>query len=108
VVFGSKGRNFRIQLFFAPIVLLTGALLKLSLDEWLIIIFMIFIVLCAELINSAVEEVCNIVKDLPGILPEATKEARDIAAGSVLVISVGAAIIGLLIFLPRFLSLFYH
>jgi len=101
IIAGSQGKNIRIQFFFSLLILLAGVILQISFIEWLIVLTLIALVLGAELINTAVEEVCNIIKDFPGIHPKATKEARDIAAGSVLVICIGAGIVGLFIFIPR-------
>ncbi len=105
IIFGSQGRNLKIQFLISMAVLFGGIVFSITSTEWLIVIMLIAFVMGAELINTAVEEVCNIIKDLPGIHPKATKEARDIAAGSVLVISIGAGIVGLFIFIPRLLDL---
>lgn len=100
------GRNFRIQIGVALLATIAGFVFSISTTEWLIVIITIFVVLTTEAINTAVEEVCDTVKDLQGIHRLATKESRDIAAGSSLIISIGAAIIGLIIFLPKILAIF--
>ncbi|MEI6266376.1 MAG: diacylglycerol kinase family protein [bacterium] len=107
IISGSQGKNIRIQFFFGLLILLAGVIFQISFIEWLIVLTLIALVLGAELINTAVEEVCNIIKDFPGIHPKATKEARDIAAGSVLVICIGAGIVGLFIFMPKLLEIIF-
>lgn len=103
--FVLRGRCIRVQLVIAILVLIAGLYFSLSTEEWFIIILTIFIVLVVETLNTAVEEVCNVIKDLPGVERMATKEARDVAAGSSLTISICAFIIGLIIFLPKILTL---
>lgn len=95
--------NFRIQLLVSLMVLVAGISLKLSTFEWIIIILCIFIVLALELMNTAVENVVNLVTSEYHPL---AKKAKDAAAASVLIFSVATAIIGCIIFLPKILELF--
>lgn len=99
--FSLGGRNFKIQLTVAILVVIAGFYYKISITEWLAITIMIFSVLAVETLNTAIEETCNIVKDLPGVAPMATREPRDVSAGSALLISICAIIVGLIIFLPK-------
>ncbi len=74
----------------------------LSFAEKAVVFLSITVVLGLELINSQVERTLNIVK------PEFCKEVRkikDISAGAVLIGSLGAAIVGILIFYPYFIKL---
>jgi undecaprenol kinase len=107
LAFVVRGRNFIVQLIIAILVLTTSFYFSLSWVEWLAVIISIFMVLAVEALNTALEEVCNVIKDHPGIPFDATREARDIAAGSALIISIGAAIVGFIIFWPKLLSLFH-
>ena len=106
VVFVLRGRNFRVQLAGAILATLMGVYFFLNWVEWLVIILVISAVLAVEALNTAIEEVCDVVKDLPGTSPDATRVARDIAASSSLIISLGALMVGLIIFLPKILALF--
>ena len=106
ILFVLRGRNFRIQLGIAMIVFLMGLYLNLNASEWLVISLTIFMVLSIEALNTAVEEVCNLIKDLDGVPSMATRAPRDIAAGSALLASIGAMIVGLLIFLPKIVGIF--
>jgi diacylglycerol kinase len=74
--------------------------------EWLFILTMIGLVLAAEMLNTAVEEVCNSMRDELGLPYASSKRARDVAAGAVLVLAVVAALIGCVIFIPKIAVLF--
>ncbi|MGG9961564.1 diacylglycerol kinase family protein [Ferruginibacter sp. SUN106] len=90
--------NFKIHLLLAVIAISFGIGFSISGTEWLALIFCIVFVLVMEMINTAIEKICDVVhKDFhPGI-----KKIKDIAAGAVLVASGGASITGLVIFLPK-------
>ncbi|MEW4488556.1 diacylglycerol kinase family protein [Thalassoglobus sp. JC818] len=88
-------RNFRIQLAVAVAVIVAGMVLGLTTLEWIVISICIGGVLSAELINTAIESVVDLLQ--PDI-DERARRAKDFAAGSVLVASIVAAIVGLLIF----------
>jgi len=77
-----------------------GALLRLHLADWRWIIIAIGWVWMAEALNTAIEQVCNLVSPDPHPL---IKSAKDVAAAGVLVSAVGAALIGATIFLPYLL-----
>jgi diacylglycerol kinase (ATP) len=97
--------NFRVHLVAVLIVVFLGYALHISANEWLWIILCIGMVLTAELFNTALEFLTNLVS------PEYNKKAglvKDISAGAVLVAAVSAFIIGLIIFLPKLLALVHH
>ena len=90
--------NLWIHIVAAFLVIITGFVINISTAEWLFLIFAIGFVLTAELFNSAIERFVDLVS------PEKNEIAgsiKDIAAGAVLVAAITAAIIGLLIFVPR-------
>ena len=95
-----KGRNFRIQLFAGTIAILLGIIVKLDYAGWLDLVIVITIVLILELVNTAIEALVDLVS--PEIQPKA-KLAKDVAAATVLVASIGSVIIGILLFLPHLL-----
>lgn len=97
----SVERNFRVQFVIGIIVILAGFLLKITNIEFLILILTISIVLAAETFNTAIENICDIVRDKMNLDYEATRLARDISAGAVLILSFGAAVIGIIIFFPK-------
>ncbi|QCR32923.1 diacylglycerol kinase family protein [Lysinibacillus sp. SGAir0095] len=93
-----REQNMRIHIISAIIVIIASILTGLTINEWLIIILVITLVIGAEMINTAIESVVNLAS--PEIHPLA-KQAKDVAAGAVLVIALASVIIGLLIFLPK-------
>lgn len=91
-------RNIWIHFFIGLAVLALGVGLKVSFVELAILVLTVFIVIAVELLNTAVEELVNILS------PERRIEAalaKNVAAAAVLLASAGAFVVGLLIFLPR-------
>jgi len=95
-------RNMKIHVAVALLVILLGAIVSLTRTEWLILIVVICAVLSLELVNTAIEAAVDLVG--PEYQPLA-KLAKDTAAGAVLIMAIGAAVIGLIIFLPKLISL---
>lgn len=95
-------RNLVIHFCFMIAVITCGLIFSISRIEWLICLLLFGIVISAELMNTAIETAIDIC--MPEINPKA-KLAKDTAAGAVLVIAIIAAIIGLLIFIPKLLIL---
>ena len=100
--FKSEG-NMKIHIFMMIVVILFGILLKISLLEWFVCIILFAIVIAGELFNTAIETVVDMIS--PNI-NEKAKLAKDISAGGVLVLAIGAFLIGLFIFIPKILSIF--
>jgi len=97
-------RNVKIEIGFAVSVAFAGFLFGISQTEWLALIIMIFTVISAEVLNSAIEGVCNVVRDEDHLSYEKTRVARDMAAGAVLLLAMGSVVLGLVIFLPYLLG----
>lgn len=95
--------NMKIHTLIMLTVIIMGIILKISLTQWLICIILFSLVLAGELFNTAIEAIVDMV--MPTFHPKA-KLAKDAAAGGVLVLAIAAAIIGLLIFIPRIIILF--
>lgn len=104
IVSGLQERNMRVHALATLVVLVAGLGLGLSRTEWLTVLILIALVTAAELVNTAVEEICNILRDDLGMSYAATKRARDTAAGAVLITAVVAGIIGIWIFGPKILG----
>jgi diacylglycerol kinase (ATP) len=96
-----KEPNFRIHLGAAATVTVVGIITRLPAMEFAILIVCMGGVMAAELINSALEHLCDIVEpdDHPAI-----RNIKDMSAGAVLIMAMASAIIGLIILLPRILS----
>ncbi|WP_276309123.1 diacylglycerol kinase family protein [Vagococcus vulneris] len=99
-------RNMRYHLFISLIVIVLCTFLRISLVEWCIIIGCLSAVLTSEMLNTAIETTVDLATN--GQHHILAKRAKDIAAGGVLVTSIGALIIGLIILVPKLLNrLFY-
>ena len=96
-------QNITFHLLVAILVIAAGLLFNITHVEWMVVMLCIGTVITAELFNSAIERLVDLVS------PEWNKiagEVKDIAAGAVLVTAITAAIIGLIVFLPYLLALF--
>jgi len=94
--------NFLIHIIFTVVAILLCFLLKINYLEWIAIIIVIGMVMSFEILNTAIEELVNLVS------PERNKTAgivKDLAAGSVLVSAIAAFIVGAIIFLPKIFEL---
>ena len=94
--------NFKIHLFLAAMAIFNGVCFRISKTEWMIIVFCIAAVLITEMLNTAIEKLADIVHQAyhPGI-----KLVKDIAAGAVLIAAIISAIIGAIIFFPKYFAL---
>ena len=95
--------SFRFHVLFAVAALVLAWLLQLSRTEFLIILGMIGLVLASEVLNTALEELCD--KFQPTHDPHIAK-IKDLGAGAVFIASVTAFVAGCIIFIPHFISLF--
>lgn len=96
-------RNMRIHILAMFVVVLLSIFFKIDKTEWCIIIIAIITVISAELFNTAIETVVDIIS------PEKNKKAKlakDISAAGVLILAIGAFIIGIIIFVPKLLYFF--
>jgi diacylglycerol kinase len=95
-------RNARIHLTVTAIVLGIGFWLGLSLMEWCLVILSIGMVWMAELSNTVLE---NVVDLLSPDFHELARIAKDVKAGVVVVASFSAVLVGVLVFGPKLLLL---
>ena len=98
-------RNLKIHLSIMSLVIIFGIIFNLNSLEWSICVVCFAMVISAELFNTAIETIVDLVS--PNIHPKA-KLAKDISAGGVLAMAIGAFIIGLIIFLPKIVNLFNY
>ena len=91
--------NAWIHLFAAVAAILFSIYFSISRIEWLFVILSIGLVFMAEMFNTAIEFLTDIVT--PQFNEKAGK-VKDIAAGAVLVAALIALIIWVVIFIPRF------
>ena len=91
-------RNMQIHFAFMLAVVVCGFIFRISYTEWLICLTLFGLVTSLELVNTAVESVVDLVTEEHKPL---AKRAKDAAAGAVLIAAIFAAIIGLIIFVPK-------
>lgn len=96
-------RNVKFHLIVGIFVFLLSYILRISTYEFIFVIFSIFFVLITEFVNTAIEEMTNLIKK------EHSREAmiaKDIAAAAVLLSAIFAVIVGYIIFTPYLTSIF--
>ena len=119
LTFATKGikhvfvteRNLKIHIVIAVLVALAAIFFSLSVFETIIIIFAISIVIFAEIVNTSIETIVDLIciDVLKDKLDESeynakAKLSKDIAAGAVLITAVMSAIVGILVFLPKIID----
>ena len=92
-------RNMKIHAIIMCLVIFAGIIFKLNVYEWIICIICFMAVIGGELINTSIETTVDIAMPEKN---EKAKLAKDVAAGAVLILAIGAAIIGLIIFIPKY------
>ena len=102
-LFFKSGPHAKIHGITSILVLIAGLYFNVSIMEWSLLIIAIVLVLAAEAVNTALEELSDIVQ------PNFDKRIgriKDISAAAVLFLAFGSLIIGGFVFLPRILALF--
>ena len=92
--------NSRIHLSILLLVLVLGLYLQIAPAEWATIAVVAGMVLVSELINSAIEDLADIVQPE---WDEKIGRIKDYTAGAVLVSAIVSIIAGLIIFIPKIL-----
>ena len=95
----KEEKNMRSHVLSALTAIIAGLIFRISATEWLFLLLSIFLVIAFEIMNSAVENVVDLASDYHFSMR--AKNAKDMAAGAVLVVSGFAVITGLIIFLPK-------
>lgn len=98
-------RHLRYHLFTAAIVLIASYALGVSRIEFLVIALAVMAVLLAEMLNTAMESMVDLLS--PGH-SETARTAKDVAAGAVLITAVGSATIGLIVLYPHVRDSFHR
>lgn len=99
LIFAFKGnQNLRIHFIVAIIVALLSVLFHLDGFEMGILGVIILVVIAAEMINTSIEEMVDLITQEHR---QEAKQAKDVAAGMVLVTAIGSVGVGLLVFLPH-------
>lgn len=94
----KQEKNMKVHIIIMLIVIICGIIFKISKIEWIICIILFALVISLELVNTSIEKTVDLITQEKN---EIAKIAKDVAAGAVLVAAIAAAIIGLLIFVPK-------
>jgi diacylglycerol kinase (ATP) len=94
--------NARLHLASTSLVIIAAILVGVDRREAVVLVFAMGFVWVTEIINTAIEKAMDFIS---GDYHPAIKTVKDLAAGAVLVASVTALVAGLIIFIPKILSL---
>lgn len=94
-------QNMRVHLFAAVGVVGAGCWFRITGGEWIAIVLSIGIVIAAECFNTAVERLADRVTRENDLL---IQEAKDCSAAAVLAISIAAAVVGAIVFVPKIVA----
>ena len=101
----KEERNMRKHALSAILAIVAGFLFRISATEWLFLLISVSLVIAFEIMNSALENVVDLASDYHFSM--LAKNAKDMAAGAVLVISGFALVTGLMIFVPKLWALVF-
>ena len=96
---GVRGQSsFFVHFFIAAAVIVAAAVLGVSLEEWCLLLLCIAGVITTEMFNSALE---SMAKAITGESDPHLGNSLDIGSAAVLLASIGASIVGTIIFVRR-------
>lgn len=94
--------NSRIHLAVAVCVVVAGVFFHISPMEWIAVVIVIGMVIASEIINSSLERTADFIK---AERDDRKRDIKDLGAAAVLVSAITAAIVGMIVFLPKIISL---
>lgn len=101
--YAKEGKSIIIFFLGVLVETLMGFSYKINGLEWILIICILGIILSIELINTAIENVCDaITKEYNPYI----KIAKDCGSGATFVVFIVAIILNIIIFLPKIVELF--
>lgn len=90
--------NFRIHVAVMTLTVTLGMVFRISEVEWLFVAGCSMLVLSMELVNTAIENVCDLIsKEYHPLI----KLIKDVAAAAVLISAIGSVVTGIIIFFPK-------
>ena len=101
----KEERNMRKHALSAVLAIVAGFLFGISATVWIFLLLSVSLVIAFEIMNSALENVVDLASDYHFSM--LAKNAKDMAAGAVLVISGFAFVTGLIIFVPKLWALVF-
>lgn len=91
-------RHMKVHYIIAIIVITLSLFFNFSRIEFLILLFATSLVVIAEMINTAIERVVDLIT---GEFHPLARLAKDVAAGAVLIAAINSIIVGYLLFFDR-------
>ena len=97
----QREQNFKVHTLAAITALFLGWFFKVSPWEWCFLAVVIALVMAAEMVNTAIENLCDATHPEKN---ETIRVVKDVSAGMVLVCAIGALAVGIVIFLPKLID----
>ena len=94
--------NSWIHAIAAVLAVVAGFVFRIRPWEWVAIVIVIGMVFAAEIINSSLERTADFVK---AERDDRKRDIKDLGAAAVLVCAMSAAIVGIMVFLPKIMNL---
>ena len=96
--------HFRVDVFVSAILIIASLFFQITAMEWVIVILVCGAQLSVEIINTALEELCDIhtLEHNPQIA-----KIKDLGAAAALITGIAAFIVGVIIFYPYVHTLLY-
>ncbi len=95
-------KNFQIQFVISLLVVGAGFFFSISATEWIFILLCCAVVLSLEIVNSAIEKLCDLVCPTFNLT---IKKVKDMSAAAVLLAAILSVIIACVIFIPKIVSI---
>lgn len=94
--------NSWIHAVAAVLAVAMGFLFRISPMEWIAVVIVIGMVFAAEIINSSIERTADFVK---AERDDRKRDIKDLGAAAVLVCAIAAAVVGIIIFIPKIIAI---
>ena len=90
--------NFRLHLLAMLVAIAAGFYLKINGTEWIFVCLCCTLVLAMEMVNTAIEKICDLVTiEIHPLI----KIIKDVSAGAVLICALGSVFTAAIIFIPK-------
>ncbi len=99
----SNEKSLILYTVLSLLAILVGALLNISVNQWICLLLSLGVVLTIELINTAIEATVDMVTIEYN---ELAKIAKDCGSAATFVSTIIAVIVALVIFIPKIVALF--
>ncbi len=101
----KEEKSLVVHFIVALIAIIVGLILQINPLSWAILMICIGVVISSELINTAIENIIDMVAFKFNIN---AKKIKDISAAATLILAIIAIIVGLLIFIPQIIEFSQH